>query len=132
VGGLDPQFFVYSDEVDWCKRFHDDGWSVLYVPGARAIHHEQLSGSQSASRRIVEFARNRDRYMRKHHSPASAAAVRVLTAWTYGLRAAAATLSQEHDASRYAKHAYYSLAPSQGEGLAEAAARYNAGLPPGD
>jgi N-acetylglucosaminyl-diphospho-decaprenol L-rhamnosyltransferase len=132
VGGLDPQFFVYSDEVDWCKRFHDGGWSVLYVPGARAIHHEQLSSdAEQSERRIVEFARNRDRYMRKHHSPAAAATVRVLSAWTYGVRAAAAAVMEEQDPARYARHAYYSLAPSRGEGLAEAAARFNAGLPPG-
>ena len=41
-------------------------------PSARAVHHEQLSTGNVPSRRIVEFSRNRDRYMRKHHSPLSA------------------------------------------------------------
>ena len=40
-----------------------------YVPGAAAIHHEQLSTGPVPERRIVELSRNRDRYMRKHHSP---------------------------------------------------------------
>jgi GT2 family glycosyltransferase len=133
VGGLDPQFFVYSDEVDWCKRFHDAGWRVLYVPGARAVHHEQLrSDSDFSERRVVEFNRNRDRYMRKHHSPAAAATVRVLTAWSYGARAAAALLTPGRDPRRFARHAASALNPSRGEGLAEAAARFNAGLPPGE
>ena len=44
----------------------------LYVPGAAAIHHEQLSTGAVPERRIVEIARNRDLYMRKHHSPAAA------------------------------------------------------------
>ena len=35
VGYLDPDFFVYSDETDFCKRLHDAGWDVLYVPDAR-------------------------------------------------------------------------------------------------
>lgn len=132
VGGLDPQFFVYSDEVDWCKRFRDAGWSVLWVPHARAVHHEQLRHDDRFSEaRIVEFARNRDRYMRKHHSPAAAAAVRLLSAWAYGARAAAALFMDGKSPRRFAKHAYHSLAPSRGEGLAELAARHNAGLPPG-
>ena len=32
VGHFDPSFYVYSDEVDFCKRLHDAGWRVLYVP----------------------------------------------------------------------------------------------------
>ena len=43
VGYLDPDFFVYSDEVDFARRLRDAGWESLYVPGARAVHHEQLS-----------------------------------------------------------------------------------------
>ncbi|MEA2397615.1 MAG: hypothetical protein QOK25_1171, partial [Thermoleophilaceae bacterium] len=40
VGFLDPQFFVYSDETDFCKRLGDAGWHTLLVPAARAIHRE--------------------------------------------------------------------------------------------
>ncbi|MEJ7715151.1 MAG: hypothetical protein WKF40_05355 [Thermoleophilaceae bacterium] len=70
VGYLDPGFFVYSDETDFCKRLHDAGWRILFVPGARAVHHDQLStDTRAARRRIVEFHRNRDRYMAKHHGP---------------------------------------------------------------
>ena len=72
VGWLDPAFFVYSDEVDFCKRLADAGWHTLYVPSASAIHHEQLSTGEVPERRIVELSRNRDRYMRKHHTRAVA------------------------------------------------------------
>ena len=90
VGWLDPDFFVYSDETDFQKRLHDAGWRVLYVPGARAIHHEQLStDAAAAARRITEFHRGRDRYMRKHHTAATALIVRALTALAYGIRALA-------------------------------------------
>ena len=58
--------------------------------GRVAIHHEQLSTDAVPERRIVEMSRNRDLYMRKHHSAAAARAVRWLTAWTYALRALAA------------------------------------------
>ena len=126
VDFLDPQFFVYSDETDFCKRLGDAGWRVLLVPAARAIHHEQLSSDAvAARRRIVEFHRNRDRYMRKHHSRAAAAAVRVLTAWAYLVRAAGAVVLPGHDAGRYLLHARQALRPARGEGIREAAENYN-------
>ena len=127
IGWLDPQFFVYSDEVDFCKRLADEGWQTLYVPSARAIHHEQLSTGALPEKRIVELSRNRDRYMRKHHSSISAALVRWLTAWTYSLRAIAASVLPGHNAARYRAHAHASLHPDEGEGLREAALDYNRG-----
>jgi GT2 family glycosyltransferase len=33
--------WIGSDEVDFCRRLHDAGWRVLYVPDARAVHHDQ-------------------------------------------------------------------------------------------
>jgi GT2 family glycosyltransferase len=129
IGWMDPAFFVYSDEVDFCKRLHDAGWRNLYVPQAEAIHHEQLSTGSVPKRRIVELSRNRDRYMRKHHSALSAMAVRWLTAWTYALRALAAYLLPRHDPARYWQHVRATLHPDRGEGLREAAADYNRGGP---
>ncbi len=127
VGWLDPAFFVYSDEVDFCKRLRDAGWAVLYVPGARAIHHEQLSAGTVPERRIVELSRNRDRYMRKHHGAPAAVTVRVLTAWTYALRSLAAVVLPGHDPRRYWRHVTATLFPARGEGLREAAYEYNRG-----
>ncbi|MGA3362836.1 MAG: glycosyltransferase [Solirubrobacteraceae bacterium] len=125
VGWLDGDFFVYSDEVDLQKRLADAGWHTLYVPSAVAIHREQLSTGELSMARIIEYSRGRDRYMRKHHGAAAAAAVRLLTAWTYGLRALAALVLPGHDARRYRAHAAAALAPGRGEGLREVAARYN-------
>jgi GT2 family glycosyltransferase len=125
IGYFDPAFFVYSDEVDFCKRLYDAGWEVIYVPEARAVSHEPVDAE--GRRRIVELSRNRDRYMRKHHSAAAARAVRWLTAWTYGMRALAALVLPGHEARRYARHVRATLAPARGEGLAESAAEYNRG-----
>jgi N-acetylglucosaminyl-diphospho-decaprenol L-rhamnosyltransferase len=126
VGWLDPDFFVYSDETDFCKRLHDAGWRILWVPRARAIHYDQLAtDSAGASRRIVEFHRNRDRYMRKHHSAAAAFAVRWLTAWPYLLRALAAVALPGHDPRRYLLHARQAVRPWRGEGIREAAEERN-------
>jgi hypothetical protein len=96
------------------------------VPEARAVHHEQLSTDLAAAeRRIVEFHRNRDRYMRKHHTRAEAALVRALTAWPYLLRALAALVLPGHDPRRYLLHARQALTPGRGDGVREAAEARN-------
>jgi N-acetylglucosaminyl-diphospho-decaprenol L-rhamnosyltransferase len=125
VDYLDPDFFVYSDEVDFARRLRDAGWHSVYVPQARAVHHEQLATGALPERRIVELARGRDLYMRKHHSAAAARAVRWLTAWSYALRAPAALALPGHDPRRYWRHVTATLHPDRGEGLREAAAEYN-------
>lgn len=127
VEWFDPAFFVYSDEVDFCRRLRDAGWRTLYVPQAVAVHHEQLSTAELPERRIVELSRNRDRYMRKHHSASAAAAVRVLTAWAYAVRALAALALPGHDPRRYWRHVTATLRPDRGEGLREAAIEHNRG-----
>jgi N-acetylglucosaminyl-diphospho-decaprenol L-rhamnosyltransferase len=125
VGYLDADFFVYSDEVDFARRLRDAGWRSVYVPAAVAVHHEQLSRDAASERRIVELSRNRDLYLRKHHSASAARAVRWLTAWTYGLRALAALAMPGRSPGRYWRHASATLHPERGEGLREAADEYN-------
>jgi hypothetical protein len=132
IGFFDPDFFVYSDEVDFCRRLADAGWHTLYVPSARAVHHEQLVTGSVPSRRIVEFSRNRDRYMRKHHSAVAALMVRILTAWTYGLRALGALVLPGHNPKRYLKHVSATLFPKRGEGLREGAEEFNRRLASGE
>ena len=84
VGYLDPDFFVYSEEVDFQKRMRDAGWRILHVPAARAIHREQLATDRSAgARRVVQFHRGRAMYMRKHHSRPVCFMARILWAWSY-------------------------------------------------
>lgn len=127
VGWLDPDFFVYSDETDFCRRLHDAGWRILFVPAATAVHHDQLSTDPAAmERRIVEFHRNRDRYFVKHRMPLTRIVWRLCWTWSYLVRAAAAALLPGHDPRRYWLHARQELLPGRGEGLCEAAERYNA------
>lgn len=120
VGFLDPSFFVYYDECDLCKRLEDAGWHSLFVPAAEAVHQDQLSTDLAAGLpRIVEFHRNRDLFMRKHHSAPAALAVRCLTAWAYALRAMAALLIPGQPARVYWAHARQALLPHRGRGLRE-------------
>jgi N-acetylglucosaminyl-diphospho-decaprenol L-rhamnosyltransferase len=127
VGWLDPDFFVYSDETDFCRRLHDAGWRILFVPQARAVHHDQLTTDAAAMRRrIVEFHRNRDLYFRKHDMPLTRALWRVCWTWAYLVRALAAVALPGHDPRRYLIHARQQLMPGRGEGIREAAEAYNA------
>ncbi len=122
VGYLDPEFFVYYDECDFCKRLADGGRHTLLVPAAEAVHHDQLSTDLGAGLpRIVEFHRNRDLYMRKHHSRPAAFAVRVLTAWSYAVRALVATVIPGHPAAVYRAHARQALFPGRGESIRDRA-----------
>lgn len=120
IGYLDPQFFVYYDECDFCKRLDEAGWHTLYVPSAEAVHHNQLSTDLSSGLpRIVEFHRNRDLYMRKHSNRPAALAVRVLTAWAYGLRTIASVFIPGAPTGVYKAHARQALFPYKGESLAD-------------
>jgi N-acetylglucosaminyl-diphospho-decaprenol L-rhamnosyltransferase len=122
VGYLDRDFFVYYDECDFCRRLADAGWRTLFVPTAEAFHHDQLSTDLAAGLpRVVEFHRNRDLYMRKHHSRAAALAVRLLTAWAYAVRALAATILPSQPARIYWGHARQALFPDRGESLRDRA-----------
>jgi N-acetylglucosaminyl-diphospho-decaprenol L-rhamnosyltransferase len=124
VGYMDPAFFVYYDECDFAKRLADAGWHSLYVPAAEAVHHDQLSTDLAKGLpRIVEFHRNRDLYMRVHHGPVAALAVRILTAWSYALRGLAATVLPSRPAKIFWAHARQALFPSRGESLRDRARR---------
>ncbi|HEX6666049.1 MAG TPA: glycosyltransferase family 2 protein [Solirubrobacterales bacterium] len=124
VDFMDPAFFVYYDECDFAKRLADAGWHSLFVPAAESVHHDQLSTDLAKGLpRIVEFHRNRDLYMRKHHGPAAALAVRALTAWSYALRALAATVLPNQPAKVYWAHARQALRPARGESIRDRAGR---------
>jgi GT2 family glycosyltransferase len=129
VGWLDPDFFVYSDETDFCKRLQDAGWRILFVPQAHAVHHDQLSTDAAAMRRrIVEFHRGRDLYFRKHRMPVARALWRVCWTWAYLVRAAVSAVLPGHSPSRYLAHARQQWNPNRGEGIREAAEAYNRSL----
>ena len=51
VGLFDEQFFMFSEEVDWCYRFHAAGWKVLFCPGAEVVH---VGGASHGGRMFSE------------------------------------------------------------------------------
>ena len=68
VGLLDESFFIYGEDMDWCKRFRDAEWNVVFVPQAQAIHYGGASSANSPVRFFVEKQKADLQYWRKHHS----------------------------------------------------------------
>ena len=48
VGGMDELFFLYFEDVDWCRRFWEKGYRVTYVPSAQFSHYHQRSSEQAS------------------------------------------------------------------------------------
>lgn len=88
VGGLDEGFFMYSEELDWCRRIKAAGWKVVYLPTATVIHHEGKSSEQVVPARHVYFQGSKVRYFRKHHGAFQAEALRWFLLMTYVYQAA--------------------------------------------
>jgi GT2 family glycosyltransferase len=67
VGLLDPQFFMYGEDVDWCYRFHQAGQKLVFFAGAGAIHYGGASSASAPLRFHIEMYRANLQYWRKHH-----------------------------------------------------------------
>ncbi len=67
VGLLDENFFMYAEDVDWCKRFRDAGWQAAYLPTATIIHFGGGSSSQAPVKFYIEQQRANLQYWKKHH-----------------------------------------------------------------
>jgi GT2 family glycosyltransferase len=71
VGLLDEQFFIYGEDIDWCRRFTEFGWKVVFFPEADAVHYGGASSSNAPVRFYLEMQRANYQYWLKHHSRAA-------------------------------------------------------------
>jgi GT2 family glycosyltransferase len=92
VGPMDERFFMYSEELDWCRRFREGGWRVVYLPTAQILHHEGKSSEQVLPARHIHFQTSKVRYFRKYHGHVAAEALRLFLlgnyVWQLGLEGA--------------------------------------------
>ena len=68
VGLLDERFFMYSEDVDWCKRFWHRNWRVCFYPRAEILHHGGGSSINSPAKFVAEQNKAMLQYWRKHHN----------------------------------------------------------------
>src|SRR5690606_3764605 len=83
IGGMDEAYFMYSEELDWCRRIKQSGWRVVYYPYAQIIHHVGKSSEQAVTARHINFQRAKLRYFRKYHGRLTAAVLRVFLLTIY-------------------------------------------------
>ncbi len=65
IGSWDERYFLHCEDLDWCMRFRQKGWTILFVPDARINH---ALGACSQSRRVfVEWHKHKGmvRFYRK-------------------------------------------------------------------
>lgn len=56
AGLLDEHFFMYVEDIDWCRRFWEKNWRVAYVPQASMIHvHTRASARRNSLIGIFDY-----------------------------------------------------------------------------
>jgi GT2 family glycosyltransferase len=70
VGPLDEGYFMYVEEIDWCRRARQRGWQIWHQPLAVAVHHGGSSTRQQPDRMFAQLWRSRLRYYQRYAGPA--------------------------------------------------------------
>ncbi|MDQ3930328.1 MAG: glycosyltransferase family 2 protein, partial [Chloroflexota bacterium] len=83
AGLFDPRYFMFSEEVDLCKRVKDAGWQVVYVPQAEIVHYGGQSTDQAIAARHIDFNTSKARYFRLHEGRTVGKLVRLYLLATY-------------------------------------------------
>jgi GT2 family glycosyltransferase len=86
VGPLDEGFFMYFEELDWCRRCRAAGWEIHYLPTAQILHYEGKSSEQVLTARTIRFQRSKLRYYRKYHGQIWALAIRLFLLATFAFQ----------------------------------------------
>jgi N-acetylglucosaminyl-diphospho-decaprenol L-rhamnosyltransferase len=68
VGGLDEEFFMYAEDLDWALRAKQAGWKVYYYPEVTVLHYKRQSSDQNRNRARYEFWRAMYVFYRKHYA----------------------------------------------------------------
>lgn len=73
VGLLDERFFMYAEDLDWCKRFRDQGGKIIYYPSVTITHHKYKSGQKNKDKKIASktqgfFYDTMWQYFEKHYA----------------------------------------------------------------
>jgi len=83
VGLMDEGFFLYFEEVDWCRRMREAGWRIVYEPKCRIVHLEGAATGKSSRRRNSPYwYKSRQRYFLKHRGRMGLLAADVM--WSAG------------------------------------------------
>lgn len=87
VGALDPGFYMFHEDVEWCLRFNRGGWGVYYFPCSHVVHLGGQSTRQDFRRMLVVSQRSLFHLFKKHFGRGRLQVLRVLTLVEMALRA---------------------------------------------
>lgn len=94
LGGFDPVYFMYNEDVDLNFRLRRAGWRVVFAPSIRITHHLGASSSadwQKRARMVSAYNESRFYYFTRFYGPSAGAKLKAycllgaairLTAWT--------------------------------------------------
>jgi N-acetylglucosaminyl-diphospho-decaprenol L-rhamnosyltransferase len=86
VGLFDEDFFMFSEETDWCYRFRQAGWKVLFTPDAEFVHVGGATTRQNWGPMFCEQVRGHLRFLAKHRGTREAERARRLLVASLRLR----------------------------------------------
>ena len=86
VGGFDPSYFMYCEDMDLCRRLGEAGWSSVYVPSSVATHQGGQATSRAAGPMLREHHKALYLYLSRQYAGPAWAPVRVLLAFGLLLR----------------------------------------------
>lgn len=67
AGPMAEEFFLYYEELDWCARIRQAGYSIWVEPRARVYHKESLTVQALGALKTYYLNRNRVHFMRRHY-----------------------------------------------------------------
>jgi GT2 family glycosyltransferase len=78
VGLLDETFFMYSEEIDLCRRVNEAGWRLVWAPASEIVHFGGAATRKVALKMFVQLYRAKTQYFRKHGGRWSALAYKAI------------------------------------------------------
>jgi len=102
TGLMDDRFFMYSEEVDMCRRVQRAGWELVWLPQAEVVHYGGQSTRQAAAEMFLHLYRSKVLYFRKHDGRLTAQVYKLLLLLASAGRVAAGSLKRsEHLSNNY-------------------------------
>ena len=114
VGVYDAHnFFMYSEELDLCRRVKEAGWKIVYLPEAQVVHYVGKSSDQAVASRHIYFQTSKVHYFRKWHGARQANLLRLFLLsqylWQIGLESVKGLLGSRRELRRQRVKVYWQV-----------------------
>lgn len=114
VGLYDARnFFMYSEELDLCRRVKEANWKVVYLPEAQVVHYVGKSSEQAVAARHIHFQTSKVHYFRKWHGAFPANLLRLFLLgqyiWQIGLEGVKGLLGSKRELRQQRVRVYWQV-----------------------